>query len=335
MDKFLRQFIEVATFNNVSHAANKLCLSQPTLTHNMKKLEESLGVVLFERLPNGIKLTSYGELLLEQARMMQRIYDNTLIKMEIIKVRQEQSLRIGTGHAWWFIFMKAMFVAHRQRYSNANMHFELGNHLWLMDLLLSGDIDLFIGHEIEGLNPKTGMLFLPLFSTVNSIYARRDHPLFTLNRPLTLEQLLPYPYMELTPDALRHQHLVEDLQPKKHERKLLHLTDRILYSANSMMAALDMLQDSDAVMPYPTSMAPWFSRYNIASLPMTRASKREMVGVYIMAENAETPHISQAIALIRQHVQLHLHELERDPEKAPTSAAKTSTTGNISPRRGR
>ena len=40
MDKILQQFLEVATLQNVSHAAKKLCLSQPTLTHNMKKLEE-------------------------------------------------------------------------------------------------------------------------------------------------------------------------------------------------------------------------------------------------------------------------------------------------------
>ncbi|WP_421326095.1 LysR family transcriptional regulator, partial [Aeromonas veronii] len=43
MDKHLRQFIAVATHKNVSLAARKMGLSQPTLTHNMKKLEENLG----------------------------------------------------------------------------------------------------------------------------------------------------------------------------------------------------------------------------------------------------------------------------------------------------
>ena len=75
MDKILQQFLEVATFQNVSHAAKKLCLSQPTLTHNMKKLEESLEVQLFVRTSNGMKLTEFGEVLLEQTRIMQRIYD--------------------------------------------------------------------------------------------------------------------------------------------------------------------------------------------------------------------------------------------------------------------
>lgn len=74
----------------MSHAAKKLCLSQPTLTHNMKKLEESLDVQLFIRTSNGMKLTEFGEVLLEQTRIMQRIYDNTLTKIEMLKERHEQ-----------------------------------------------------------------------------------------------------------------------------------------------------------------------------------------------------------------------------------------------------
>ena len=44
MDKVLRQFLEVATLKNVTHAANKLCMNQSTLSINIKRLEESLGV---------------------------------------------------------------------------------------------------------------------------------------------------------------------------------------------------------------------------------------------------------------------------------------------------
>ncbi|WP_156140040.1 LysR family transcriptional regulator, partial [Aeromonas piscicola] len=76
MDKHLRQFIEVATHKSVSLAARHMGLSQPTLTHNMKKLEESLGTTLLIRHAGGVTLTAAGELLLTQARVMQRIYDD-------------------------------------------------------------------------------------------------------------------------------------------------------------------------------------------------------------------------------------------------------------------
>lgn len=117
MDKILQQFLEVATFQNVSHAAKKLCLSQPTLTHNMKKLEESLEVQLFVRTSNGMKLTEFGEVLLEQTRIMQRIYDNALTKMEMLKERHERELKIGSGHAWWYLFLRDMIDTYRQVHS--------------------------------------------------------------------------------------------------------------------------------------------------------------------------------------------------------------------------
>ncbi len=82
MFKLMLQFIQVAKAQNVTQAANTLCLSQPTLSHNMQKLEEKLGSKLFYRNSKGITLTSSGEVLYEQAKMMQHLYENTLHKLE-------------------------------------------------------------------------------------------------------------------------------------------------------------------------------------------------------------------------------------------------------------
>lgn len=302
VDKILRQFIEVAMFKNVSHAANKLCLSQPTLTHNMKKLEENLGVQLLERTSTGVKTTEYGDLLLEQAQMMQRIYDNTLIKLAFIKARQEQSLRMGTGHAWWYMFVRDSFNAYRSLHPTVNIHIDLGNHLRLMDLLLGGDIDMFIGHEIQGLNPKAGISFLPLFGTTDSMFVRSGHPL--AGRQIGPDELLDYPCVELTPDESRYQHMVEDMQPKRLARNRLHLAERVICSTNSMMSAVDMINDSDAVMlTYPTCMAGYFADYGIVPLKTTQESLRCTVGIYLMREKADAPHVVQMQALMHQHLE--------------------------------
>lgn len=301
VDKILRQFIEVAMFKNVSHAANKLCLSQPTLTHNMKKLEENLGVQLLERTSTGVTTTQYGELLLEQAQMMQRIYDNTLLKMAAIKARQAQSLRMGSGHAWWHMFVRDCFNRYREQHATVNIHIDLGNHLRLMDLLLGGDIDLFIGHEIQGLNPKAGITFLPLFATSDTLFARCDHPL--QGRAVRPDDLLDYPCVELTPDETRYQHMVADMQQKKLTRNRQHLAERVIWSTNSMMSAIDMVNDSDAVMlTYPRCMAGYFARYGIAPLNM-ESSNICTVGMYLMREKADAPHVQQMLALMRQHIE--------------------------------
>lgn len=95
MDKVLRQFLEVAILKNVTHAANKLCMNQSTLSINIKRLEESLGVPLLIRSSSGVELTEFGHVVLEEARIMQRLHDNTLNKIEFLKERLERELKVG------------------------------------------------------------------------------------------------------------------------------------------------------------------------------------------------------------------------------------------------
>ena len=305
MDKILQQFLEVATLQNVSHAAKKLCLSQPTLTHNMKKLEESLDVQLFIRTSNGMKLTEFGEVLLEQTRIMQRIYDNTLTKIEMLKERHELELRIGSGHAWWYVFLKDMIDAYRQEHPAANIYIDIGNHLRLMDLLLSGDIDLFIGHEISGLNKRAGVLFIPLFISHDKVFVREGHPLSL--RTCTLDDLVEYPTIEITPDEIRHVHVMEDLQPKKLERTQLHLTEKILYRSNSIITSIDLACSTNGLLPFPGSMASFFDKFNLISLDLAEEYTKGSVGIYLIREKQDDIHIQDVLKLIRENLDNNRH----------------------------
>lgn len=64
----LRQFAAFADTGTLSEAAKLLHLSQPALSRNMKKLESDLGITLFERSKNKIKLNANGQYVLELAR---------------------------------------------------------------------------------------------------------------------------------------------------------------------------------------------------------------------------------------------------------------------------
>ena len=60
-----KTFYEVAKSENVSKASRILLISQPAVSKSIKKLEESLGVKLFDRTTIGLNLTSEGKLLYE------------------------------------------------------------------------------------------------------------------------------------------------------------------------------------------------------------------------------------------------------------------------------
>lgn len=66
----LRQFAAFADAGTLSEAAEVLHLSQPALSRNMKKIEDDLGITLFERKKNKLELNENGEYVLELARKL-------------------------------------------------------------------------------------------------------------------------------------------------------------------------------------------------------------------------------------------------------------------------
>ena len=76
----LETFLHVAGCASLSEAAKQLHVSQPTVSYQIRSLEQELGVALFDRHSNGLKLTEAGQLMLPWARRL--LHDtNDLQKM--------------------------------------------------------------------------------------------------------------------------------------------------------------------------------------------------------------------------------------------------------------
>ena len=66
----LEQLITVAKEGTLSRAAEVLLISQPSLTRNMRQLEDDLGVQLFQRSKNKLSLTETGKYTVQQAEAL-------------------------------------------------------------------------------------------------------------------------------------------------------------------------------------------------------------------------------------------------------------------------
>jgi len=80
----IRYLVTVADLKNFSQAAEACFVSQPTLSMQIKKLEEELGVTLFERSNRSVRLTEPGERILEASRRI-------LGEVDLIKTIAENS----------------------------------------------------------------------------------------------------------------------------------------------------------------------------------------------------------------------------------------------------
>lgn len=91
----LRSFFQIAEHGSLNKAAERLRVSQSTLTRQMQALEHELGGKLLERRSTGVALTGTGNLLLERARPALATLDAALGEARRLARGQSSTLRIG------------------------------------------------------------------------------------------------------------------------------------------------------------------------------------------------------------------------------------------------
>ncbi|WP_373354697.1 LysR family transcriptional regulator [Pseudoroseicyclus sp. CXY001] len=92
----LRSFVAVAETGGVTRAAGFLNLTQSAVSMQLKRLEESLALSLFERAGRGVALTAAGEQLLSYARRMLRLNDE--IYARLTAQEYEGEVVLGVPH---------------------------------------------------------------------------------------------------------------------------------------------------------------------------------------------------------------------------------------------
>jgi DNA-binding transcriptional LysR family regulator len=74
----LRYFVALADAGSFTHAAEQLFIAQPTLSQQIRRLEESIGTPLLHRRREGLRLTAAGSVLLEESRNVLSLVDRGL-----------------------------------------------------------------------------------------------------------------------------------------------------------------------------------------------------------------------------------------------------------------
>ena len=91
----LKVFVTVATEHSFSRAAVKLCRTQPAVSQAVRRLEEDLGELLFDRSTKSAKLTQAGDALLPEAIQLLRMADEAVATVRQLSQRDRAVLRIG------------------------------------------------------------------------------------------------------------------------------------------------------------------------------------------------------------------------------------------------
>jgi DNA-binding MarR family transcriptional regulator len=79
----LRALLVTVRSGSITNAAKELNLGQPDLTRSLRRLEEKLGVALFERHARGVRLTEAGSIMAERAQKALTLLHNTAVEINV------------------------------------------------------------------------------------------------------------------------------------------------------------------------------------------------------------------------------------------------------------
>ena len=139
--RVLQYFLAVTREGNISAAAQSLHLSQPSLSRQLKELEEELGVTLFIRGRRRIELTEEGLILRKRASEMMQLMELTESEISEVKNDISGTLSIGAGESRSMRRITAVFKELKDQYPNIRLNIVSGDTEDLQDRLDRGLLD--------------------------------------------------------------------------------------------------------------------------------------------------------------------------------------------------
>ena len=145
--RVLRYFIEVARTQNITAAAERLHITQPTLSKQLMDLEDELGAKLFERGKRRTTLTEDGILLFQRAKEIVALADLTESAFRSTDERIAGDIAIGCGETNGMRLLVDAMKEMRAAHPGVTFRLSSGNFEDISDRLDSGLVDfgLFVG----------------------------------------------------------------------------------------------------------------------------------------------------------------------------------------------
>jgi DNA-binding transcriptional LysR family regulator len=118
----LRTFVAVAESGGVTHGAERVHLSQPTVSRQLQALEQELGLVLFDRGGRGLGLTPEGEDLLHRARRVLAEVEAFQQRSRALTKGDTGLLRVGATPQVIETLLSRFLVNYRSRHPGVEVH---------------------------------------------------------------------------------------------------------------------------------------------------------------------------------------------------------------------
>jgi len=201
----LRYFLDIACTEHLTQSAQNLFVTQSTLSHGLRQLEQELGVALFDRLGRGLKLSQAGVVFRSHAaRALQEIEAGRMALADMGAL-QTGLLTVGVIPTFLHTLVPAAVAAFSRAYPGVNVVVRDLRAGPIEEQLVAGQLDVGIAfYPTEREEIETD----PLFEERLQLVVNHQHPL-ARRRTLAIKDLAAVP-LAMLPRSFATRRLIDD-----------------------------------------------------------------------------------------------------------------------------
>ena len=172
----LRILKAVATEKNFTKAAEVLYLSQPSLSKQIKTLEENLDVLLLNREKNKISLTENGKIFLQYSERILALCEESCRALIDLENGDRGNLAVGASQTIGTYLMPRVLALFAQNYPQINLKVQVNSTRLIANNVLNREIDIaVVGGEIPN-ELKKGLTIQNFVEDELSLIISKSHP---------------------------------------------------------------------------------------------------------------------------------------------------------------
>jgi len=170
----LQYLVAVADHRHFGKAARACHVSQPALSGQIKKIEEYLGVTLFERSLRRVAVTEVGEAVIDQARVVLEEAQKILTAAKATRAPLTGPFRLGAIATLSPYLMPYLLAPLREKFPGLELYLKEGLTDDLLDELRAGGLDAVLAARTFD---SEGLHVIPLFEEPFLLSLPKNHPL--------------------------------------------------------------------------------------------------------------------------------------------------------------
>ncbi|MBU8612139.1 MULTISPECIES: LysR family transcriptional regulator [Bacillus] len=187
----LEYFQTLARIQHVTKTAETLSITQPALSRSIVRLENHLGVPLFDRQGRSIKLNKYGEIFLKRVDSMIREYTEGKEEIQSLLKPDQGEVSLGFLHTLGTTIVPNLIGTFKDNYPKVQFQLNQSHSNLLLDKLKSGELDLCL---LASFPVESNIMWKPLWKEELFLFLPKKHVLAT-REDITLNEIANEPFV--------------------------------------------------------------------------------------------------------------------------------------------